>query len=570
VPSRARRPFALGALLAGGLLPGPAGAPPWPRGARTLACPLPTLVTSPPSVGATAGAPAAGADSAPAVVPPAAPLPVPPEPPREFRAAWVSPVDRGEWPSRAGMSDAEQRAELTGLLDVAARVGLNAIVLHMRPAADALYPAPDAPWSTYLVGAADAVPGYDPLAFAVAEAHRRGLQLHVWFNPFRAATPDRRGAIGARTLERTHPEWLVSYGSQTWIDPGIPAARRWVLDAVGDVVARYDVDGVHLDDYFYPYRETRTRVSYVGRRKKRRRVVTTEEIGFADGASWRRYGLAAGWEDRDDWRRGNVDVLVRSLYLETKARKPWVLVGVSPFGIWRPNAAPGVTGLDAYREIYADARRWWRAGWVDYLAPQLYWPLAGEQRRFVRLDAWWRQENVQRRHLWPGLFTARALPGGGWSEREIEAQVLQLRGARTGSDESLGHVHFRLAALRPERSALGARLAASAYAAPALPPASPWLGAAVPAAPAPAGCDAAGLRVAAGDSVRVRWWLAQWRAWNGEWRQQLRPASDTTPVPVTFSDGAPATHLAVRAVSASGVLGAPLVLPVVVDAATAR
>lgn len=553
VPPALLRPAALGAVALGAIGVGVSGGAARPTLAPlapwTAACPVPGLVP---------GAPAPAADAAF----------VPPEPTREFRAAWVSPVDRGEWPSRPGMSDAEQRAELARLLDASAAVGLNAVILHVRPASDALYPAPDAPWSSYLVGAADRAPGYDPLAFAVGEAHRRGLQLHVWFNPFRAAPPDRRDpGAGARALRGAHPEWVVRYGSQTWIDPGYPDARRWVLDAVGDVVARYDVDGVHLDDYFYPYRESVTRVSYVkvgkGKRKKRRRVVTTEELQFADAASWRRYGAAQGWTDRDDWRRGNVDALVRALYAETKARKPWVLVGISPFGIWRPNAAPGVTGLDAYREIYADARRWWREGWVDYLAPQLYWTLDGEQRRFLRLDAWWRQQNVHGRHLWPGLFTARTIIGGSrWSAGEIEAQVGALRGARVGTAESQGHVHFRLAALLPERGALGGRLAAGSYAAPALPPASPWLGATVPATPAPTGCSDAGVRVAAGDSVAVRWWLTQWRAWNGEWRQQLRPASDTAAIPVTFADGSPAVALSVRAVSATGVLGPALVLPV--------
>ena len=406
----------------------------------------------------------------------------PPAVAREFRAAWISPVDGGEWPSRPGMSDQEQRAELLRTIERSAAVGLNAIVLHVRPAADALYPTERAPWSSYLVGAGNAPPSYDPLAYALAEAHRRGLQVHVWFNPFRAAPPNgNRAPVGARALARRHPEWLVRYGSQQWVDPGFPTARREVLDAILEVVERYDIDGVHLDDYFYPYREERTIRTRVGRGRRRRTVTRTETIRFDDDASWARYGRASGME-RDSWRRDNVSQFVAALYREVKARKPEVAVGISPFGIWRPGAAPGVYGLDAYSEIYADSRKWLREGWLDYVAPQLYWVLDGEQQRFRRLDAWWRTENVRARHIYPGLLTMRvASRGSPWPTSAITQQVEFLRDARAGSAEAQGHVHFRLSTLMPSApGALGDQLAGSLYADRALPPASPWLGAAVP------------------------------------------------------------------------------------------
>jgi hypothetical protein len=402
----------------------------------------------------------------------------------------------------------------------------------------------------------------------VGEAHRRGLQLHVWFNPFRAATPDRRGAAGARALERTHPDWLVPYGSQTWIDPGIPAARRWVLDAVGDVVARYDVDGVHLDDYFYPYRESRTRVSYVGRRKKRRRVVTTEEIAFADGASWRRYGPRR--------RLGGPRRLAARQRRRARPRAVPRDEGAQAVGARRRQPVrhlaaerrAGRHGLDAYREIYADARRWWRAGWVDYLAPQLYWTLAGEQRRFLRLDAWWRQENQQQRHLWPGLFTARVSARrrlGRAGDRGAGAAAARgaRRQRRVPRPRALPSRRAAPAARWPRRPARGRGLRRRGA-----PAGEPLAGRDAARGAGAVTCDAAGVRVAPGDTVSVRWWFTQWRAWNGEWRQQLRPASDSTPLPVTFADGSPATHLAVRAVSASGVLGAPLVLRIEPDTAS--
>lgn len=488
----------------------------------------------------------------------------PPPVAREFRGAWVSPVESGEWPSRVGMSDAEQKAELQRLLDRAAAIGLNAIVLHVRPAADALYPTARAPWSSYLVGRGG-VPGYDPLAFAVREAHRRGLQLHVWFNPFRAAPPDRRDPAGAQRIAQEQPEWLVRYGSQRWIDPGFPDARKSVLESLFEVVDKYDIDALHLDDYFYPYREdeTVTRRVRVGRHV--RRVQTTETIAFDDARSWARYGNGG---DRASWRRDNVSDFVRQLYLGVKARKPWVLVGISPFGIWRPGSPAGVSGLDSYAEIYADSRRWLREGWLDYLAPQLYWASDGEQLRFRKLDAWWRGENAQHRHIWPGLLTMRVADGRNrWPVGEIPREIELLRAARRPAGESEGHIHFRLKSLLANAAGgLGDQLAATLYADPALPPASPWLGAAVPAAPRFVGCaepgeanDLGALRVAAGDSTTVRWWLTRWRDAHGGWTTRVL-AGETRVISTRFRSGEEADEMAIAGVSATGMVGPWLVL----------
>ena len=501
----------------------------------------------------------------------------PPAVAREFRAAWISPVDGGEWPSRPGMSDEQQRAELLGTIERAAAVGLNAIVLHVRPASDAMYPTDRAPWSSYLVGANDAPPSYDPLAYALAEAHRRGLQVHVWFNPFRAAPPNSsRAPVGARAIARRHPEWIVRYGSQQWVDPGFPGARREVLDAMLEVVERYDVDGVHLDDYFYPYREERTIRTRVGKGRRRRTVTRTETIRFDDDASWARHGRASGME-RDSWRRENVSQFVATLYREVKARKPEVAVGISPFGIWRPGAAPGVYGLDAYAEIYADSRKWLREGWLDYVAPQLYWVLDGEQQRFRRLDAWWRTENVRARHIYPGLLTMRvASRGSPWPTSAITQQVDFLRDARAGTPEAQGHVHFRLATLMPSApGGLGDQLAGSTYAERALPPASPWLGAAVPAPPqvipqcegpsgvTPSGAEAApvptALAMTPGDTVGVRWWLVQSRDGGGRWYPRLLPSTQPR-IDVPLLLGSDVTAVGISAVSPTGVQSAPTIV----------
>lgn len=512
--------------------------------------------------------------------------PLPPPVEREFRAAWVSPTEGGDWPSRPGLSVDEQKAELRDMLDRAQEDGLNAVVLHVRTAADALYPSKLVPWSRYLLGR-DGTPkqldGYDPLALAIEEAHARGLQLHVWFNPFRAMPPDDIGKPAAGHVTRTHPKWIVHYGKATWIDPGIPAARKAVLAAILDVVDRYDVDGVHIDDYFYPYLEEGTITRVVRHGRRRRRITRRVTLRFNDDASWKKYGRAKGWTDRAAWRRANIDDFVKSLYQEVKARKQYVLVGISPFGIWRPGYPEGVTGLDSYTEIFADSRRWLREGWLDYLAPQLYWPLDNYEQRFTRLDAWWRSENVLGRHIWPGLFTMRVgSRDDPWPSNEIAQEVTALRDARRGTGESLGHIHFRMRTLDQQlagdSTTFGVELRDAVYREPALPPASPWLGDAVPAPPVLAsgarGIEQAGmpgdgppddpgfgvaLTATPGDSVAVRWWLVQTLGSDGEWRERLLPATGG-PLDLGFADISGASWVAVTAVSRTGITGKPTVV----------
>ena len=487
----------------------------------------------------------------------------PPSVPREFRAAWVTPIwDRGfkDWPSAPGLSPDSQRAELRALLDHAAAIGLNAIILHVRLAGDALYYSPYAPWSAYLSGRSGVGPSpiYDPLEYAVKEAHARGLQLHAWFNPFRAMLPLFAGRAASTHVTRQHPDWIVKYGTQTWIDPGNPAARKYVLETMLDVVRRYDIDGIHLDDYFYPYQEARTVVRRVHRRRVRERHV----IQFADGKTWKKYGRAQGWSDRDAWRRANIDDFVRTLYQRVKAIKPTVLVGISPFGIWRSGTPSGVTGLDAYSEIYADSRRWLAEGWIDYVAPQLYWEVNGEQNRFRALDAWWRSENPRGRYIWPGLYTSHVFGGAdAWPDTEIKTQIATIRASRAGTTDAPGHVHFRLSALFADNDRLANELAPS-YQNRALVPPFPWLGAHPPALPfvsLSGGDGPASVSITPGDTVAVRWWLVQTRATNGVWTTTLRPgAPGTTPVSFSVPD---ADEVAVTAIGATGMASTPAVVP---------
>ena len=431
-----------------------------------------------------------------------------PGPAREFRGAWVATVANIDWPSRPGLSSERQQAELIGLLDTSVELGLNAVVLQVRPTADALYASPLEPWSAYLTGqqGEEPDPWYDPLAFAVDAAHARGLELHAWFNPYRAGHPSAIGRMSPTHIARQRPDLVRRYGDYLWLDPGEPDAVDHSLRVVLDVVRRYDVDGVHLDDYFYPYPVTQG-----GRR-----------VPFPDSESYARALGRGETLGRDDWRRQNVDRFIERMYREVKAAKPWVKVGISPFGIWRPGNPAGVTGFDQYAEIYADARKWQREGWLDYLAPQLYWAIDSRGQSFPALLDWWGEQNVAGRHLWPGLYDSRTLPDvGGYRPREIVDQVELVR----ADQEATGTVHFSIKALLPGPSDLGARLAAGPYARPALVPASPWLDDRPPPAP--------GLRVsggvaswAEGDVEPAGRWVVRSRDDGGQWTWAIRPGTE--------------------------------------------
>jgi len=484
------------------------------------------------------------------------PLVPPPVVPREFRAAWATPIwDRGfkDWPSAPGLSPDSQRAELRALLDHAESIGLNAVILHVRLAGDALYPTKYAPWSAYLTGASGQgpSPSYDPLAYAVEQAHARGLQLHAWFNPFRAMLPVFAGRAASSHVTKAHPQWVRKYGSQTWIDPGDPAARGYVLETIYDVVRRYDIDGVHIDDYFYPYREARTVVRRVHGRRTRRQV----PIDFPDDRTWKKYGKPRGFDSRDAWRRANIDEFVQSLYRGVKMIRPSVLVGISPFGIWRSGTPDGVRGLDAYDELHADSRRWLAEGWLDYVAPQLYWPLDGVEDRFRALDAWWRSENRHDRYVWPALYTSHVYGGSDpWPLGEISDEIQVLRRSSAATAAPPGHVHFRLAALFADSDRLAASLA-DMYHDRALVPAFPWLGDTPPAAPVvtvDSGDGGARMRVDPGDSVRVRWWLIQTMGRDGSWITTLRPASDARLSAASFGTANP-DEVAITAIGLTGV-----------------
>lgn len=436
--------------------------------------------------------------------------------PREFRGVWVATVANIDWPSEPGLPVSRQQTELRDVMDRAAAVGMNAVIFQVRPAADALYQSALEPWSEYLTGTQGQAPNplWDPLEFAVREAHARGLELHAWFNPYRARNERAKSPIARTHIARTNPGLVKEYGPFLWMDPGEPAVRRRTLDVVLDVVERYDIDGVHIDDYFYPYPIS------LGRRRGNR--------PFPDDASWNAYQKSNGTLSRDDWRRENVNTLVRELAEGIRAAKPWVKFGISPFGIWRPGSPTSVRGFDAYVQLYADARKWMHEGWGDYFSPQLYWPTYKDGQRYGTLLEWWALQNRQQRHLWPGNFTSRA-GARGTGSFPVPELLEQVQVTRVHPNAS-GNVHFSMRAFMDNSDAMDNALRDGPYRTPALVPASPWMSAPPPPQPQIAlGRDTRGRRIAElSTTTGEAPWLWAVRARMGtRWHVEVLPGART-------------------------------------------
>ncbi len=466
---------------------------------------------------------------------------------REFRGVWVASVANIDWPSRPGLPVAEQQAELLAILDRAQGMRLNAVLLQVRPAGDALYASSLEPWSEYLTGRQGVAPSplWDPLAFAVTESHARGLELHAWFNPYRAKDPSSKSAYAPAHLAVRRPSLVKRYGRYSWMDPGSDEVRQHTTRVILDVVQRYDVDGVHIDDYFYPYPE----------RNPQGRL-----IPFPDDETYNRYRMGGGTLTRDAWRRRNVDQLVQELHREIHAAKPWVKFGVSPFGIWRPGEPAGIQGFDAFDGIYADARRWLHEGWVDYLAPQLYWPIGARAQSYPVLLKWWGEQNRHDRHLWPGNFTSRVATRPEWPATELLAQITATRADRTAT----GNIHFSMAALMKNQGGVADAMTRQLYARTALVPASPWLAGRAPSAPTVVlGTDAAQRSIvcvapALADSATgaPRWWIMHVKR-GAEWTSDVVPAAVTR---WSLGMTVRAESVAVSAVDRTGRQGSPVLV----------
>nr|AYQ75532.1 hypothetical protein EAV92_06895 [Cohnella candidum] len=400
-------------------------------------------------------------------------------PKRELRAAWIASVDNVDWP-RKGVVDAEQqKRDFVALLDTLQQAGMNAVIVQIKPTADAFYPSQYGPWSEWLTGVQGKDPGYDPLAFMLEEAHKRNLEFHAWFNPYRISLQDDMNKLVPDHPARQHPDWVVSYGGKLYFNPGIPEAQRFIADGILEVVRNYDIDAVHFDDYFYPY--------------------PVSGVDFPDDDAYRLYG--AGFANKADWRRNNVNTFVRTVSEEIKQLKPYVKFGISPFGIWKNKsqdpAGSDTNGLSSYDAIYADTKKWVEEGWLDYIAPQIYWYMGYSPAAYDKLVEWWsgvvKNTNVQ---LYSGKAAYRIGSAESWlNPDEMPNQLAYDR----NFDAVKGSIFFSANSLEANLLGFTDRLRAQIYRYPALVPASPNLDSEAPAAPV----LTKGLRKAAG--VELKW-----------------------------------------------------------------
>ncbi|MEV7175665.1 family 10 glycosylhydrolase [Kitasatospora sp. NPDC093679] len=409
-------------------------------------------------------------------------------PPRRLRGVWIATVDRIDWPPAPGLPEAQLRAAYDDLLDSAAAAGANAVFVQVRPTADAFWPSRYEPWSQWLTGVQGQDPGWDPMRFLVDAAHARGLAFHAWFNPYRIAQHDDPARLAAAHPARRHPEWAVSYGGRLYYDPGVPAARAFVEQAILDAVARYQVDGVHLDDYFYPY-------PVAGR-------------PFPDDASFAAYGGAT--TDRAAWRRRNVDLLIRELRDLVRAARPEAAFGVSPFGIWR-NAATDPRGsataaFQSYDGLHADSLGWVQDGLLDYVAPQLYWHLGHPQADYAALARWWAVQTAARETLlWTGQAAYRAGVAGEAPVWQDPAELSRHLDLDATLPQIGGQILFSARNVRTDPIGAVARLTADHWHRPALPPLLPRLaGGTPPTAPVLTAADGT-LRITPGGPPPFRY-----------------------------------------------------------------
>ena len=380
---------------------------------------------------------------------------------REFRAAWVATVANINWPSEPGLSTEIQQQEAIDILDSLQSNNFNAVVFQVRPQADALYQSDIEPWSYYLTGVQGQAPSpfYDPLEFWINEAHKRGLKLHAWLNPYRAHHI-KGGEVSEFSVVKTHPNLVVQLAmGYYWMVPTKQETIDYSLSVVMDIVKRYDIDGIHFDDYFYPY------PSY------------NEGQEFPDAEDFAQYQKDGGELSRNDWRRDSVNSFVETVYKAIKAEKKYVKFGLSPFGIWRPGYPESIAGFDQYEKLFADAKLWLNEGWVDYFSPQLYWEINRYEQSFPMLLNWWETENTEQRHLWPGLQTRQ-----GEDDKAMDETINQIMISRAMLSNRPGNVFWNVGSLK-NNPLFSELLTTGPYQKQALIPAFTWLDSESPAAP---------------------------------------------------------------------------------------
>ena len=351
--------------------------------------------------------------------------------PREFRGAWVSSVYNLDWPSTKGLGIQQQKDEYIALLDELERAGINAVMVQVKPAADALYPSKYAPWSEYLTGTQGKSPGYDPLEFMIEETHKRDMEFHAWFNPFRVTTStEKTDKLAPSNPAILHPEWILKYDGKLFLNPGLAEVRTYVKNAVLEVVENYNVDGIHFDDYFYPYPDA-------------------NKSPIPDYVAYEPYKKK--YPNKADWRRHNINVMIKDISISIKNTNKNVQFGISPFGVWR-NASTDLKGSDtkasitSYDSLYADTRYWAYIGWIDYIAPQIYWNIGYKPADYEIVLKWWVKEM---RGKPVDLYVGQALykvgtdgagTNGAWlNPNELPNQIIMNR----NYDTVKGSIYFR-------------------------------------------------------------------------------------------------------------------------------
>lgn len=378
-----------------------------------------------------------------------------PQPKEEFRGVWIATVANIDWPKSGGDSWQKKQQDYLELLDFYKAMHFNAVIVQLRTAGDALYPTEKAPWSRYLSGKEGVAPDTDtdPLEWMIAQAHRRGMHFHAWFNPYRATMGTDTLSLAANHDYYLHPDWMLPYGNRYYYDPGIPQVREQLAEVVGEVVRNYKVDGVHFDDYFYPYK--------------------VEGEVFADSLSYARY--AQHGQSPEEWRRSNVDSLVRKIHGTIKAAKPWVQFGISPFGVWRnreadPSGSDTRAGQTTFDDLYADPLLWMQEGWLDYIVPQLYWSMDFPAASHRKLLAWWAGKSQGTNlYIGNGVYKVRNNADKAWNKKkELPKQLALAR----NTAEVQGNVFFSAKSLLPHPD-LGTYLRKKYYKYPALPVGTP-------------------------------------------------------------------------------------------------